>query len=222
MIKKMNGKEVVAVIPDNVLIQEMLRRQMQSLKTRSGNTYESQRLQALIQKQLDKTKYQTTIAQGENKRYYRIVRPQLEELPELNDEEILDAYSIIQKQLSSLNMPPLPDINDQNSSQNIQHYYKIILAICDDIKQAKDTKRNELVAMEKQLYELHHQQKEELEVYQKFINQKQQELQMLQTEISNEEIKLKEENKQYLLRLRPKKQMLEKLERRSRITKAEH
>lgn len=218
----MNGKEVVAVIPDNVLIQEMLRRQMQSLKTRSGNTYESQRLQALIQKQLDKTKYQTTIAQGENKRYYRIVRPQLEELPELNDEEILDAYSIIQKQLSSLNMPPLPDINDQNSSQNIQHYYKIILAICDDIKQAKDTKRNELVAMEKQLYELHHQQKEELEVYQKFINQKQQELQMLQTEISNEEIKLKEENKQYLLRLRPKKQMLEKLERRSRITKAEH
>lgn len=217
----MSAKEVVAVIPDNVLIQEMLRRQMESLKTRSGNTYESQRLQALIQKQLDKTNYQTTIAQGENKRYYRIIRPQLEELPELNDDEIFEVYSIIQKQLASLNMPPLPEINDQNSNQNIQQYYKVILSICEDIKQAKDKKRNELAVMEKQLYELQHQQKEELAQYRKSINQKQQELQMLQTEISNEEIKLKEENKQYLLKLRPKKQLLEKLERRSRIAKTE-
>lgn len=217
----MSSKEVIAVIPDNVLIQEMLRRQMESLKTRSGSAYESKRLQELIQKQLDKTNYQTVIAQGENKRYYRIIKPQLEELPELDDEEICDVYSIIQKQLVSLNMPALPDIKDKKSGQDIQEYYKVIISICEDIKQAKDKKRNELAVLEKELYELQHQQKEELAQINKLLNQKQQELQMLQTEISNEEIKLKEENKQFLLKIRPKKQMLEKLERRSRIAKGE-
>ncbi|KAK8842321.1 hypothetical protein M9Y10_025899 [Tritrichomonas musculus] len=217
----MTSKEVVAVIPDNVLIQEMLRRQMESLKTRSGNTYESKRLQALIQKQLDKANYQTAIAQGENKRYYRILRPQLEELPELDDEEMCEVYAVIQKQLSSLKMPPLPEMKDRNSSQSIQQYYKVILSICEDIKQVKEKERAELAAMEKQLYELQHQQKDELAQINKILNQKQQELQMLQTDISNEEIKLKEENKQFLLKMRPKKQMLEKLERRSKIAKAE-
>ena len=194
---------------------------MESLRTRSGNTYESKRLQALIQKQLDKTNYQTAIAQGENKRYYRIIRPQLEELPELDDEEMCEVHAVIQKQLAALNLPPLPEMKGNDSKQSVQQYYKVILSICQDIKEVKDTKRKELAEMEKRLYELQTQQKEELAEFNKLLNQKQQELQMLQTDISNEEIKLKEENKQFLLKMRPKKQILEKLERRSKIAKGE-
>lgn len=217
----MANQEVVAVIPDNVLIQEMLKRQMESLKYRSANNLESQRIQEVIQRQLDQTNYRQQLIEGENQRYYRIFRPLRETTPDLTNEEIFRIHKTIQNQITSLGCSQIPELNEKDTEKSLQQYYQVIIELCSNIKELKETKKDELNEQESNLYELQNSQKDEIQELEKSNLQLQQELQMLKTEISNTELKMKEENKQFQLKMRPKRLALEKIERRSKLAKNE-
>ncbi|OHT10691.1 hypothetical protein TRFO_04209 [Tritrichomonas foetus] len=209
--------EVIANIPDNVLLQEMLRRQMESLKQRAASNVEGQRLQSIIQKQLDRSSYQKELIIGENARYYSMRKVNTDSPPRVTETEIRHVHQNIQKQLTALDMPTLPSVSRLDGEKEIQQIYSTIISLCQDIKQTKEKNRLEMQSLEKELYEQQHEQKAAFEKCEKQMDQKQQKISMLNQEISNEEILMKEEKKQHMLKIRPKKQMLEKLERRHRI-----
>ena len=205
-------------IPDNVLLQEILKKQIEAIKKQTTNAVENQRLQAIIQKQIDRSKNPNEFIAHENiQNYSNAIKAQTDSKIRLKVNDLFTVHSNIQKQLADLEMKLLPDFKKLSGEKQIHQIYSIILDLCHNIKEIKEKNRIEFHKMEKQLYDKQNEQKETIQKLEKQINRKQQQLSMLHTEISNEEIQMKEDKKQFLLKTRPKKQMLEKLERRHRL-----
>ena len=215
-------EDISAVVLDNSRLQEMLRRQMESTRKRITNPVENQRLQELLKKQLIRSKYQDQILVGENMRFNRNLYSKVLSMqpPKITSQEVDKLHSTIQQKLNELNLE-LPELNQWDQPDSQQKIFRCIIDLCNIIQTKKRDTRIELENREQQLVAERNKQKDTIKNLEYNVNQKKQYLQMLMTQVNDEELKSKEAKRQHLLKLRPKEQLLQRLQKRHRLTTKE-
>ena len=212
-------------VVDNSLVQEMLKRQMDSVKHRTTSRVENDRLQKILQRQMDYSKYQEEVAAGENSRYTNTLRQKLEEMKaaqRVPRGELSRLDKLIRVHLADIKrqdaLPELAAWSDPGATQTILN---LLRDLADEAIEMREQARTELDDIEGKLIEEKCDLTDAISRLQRKIDRKKQHLQEIETAISKEELQMKEEKRQFLLKTKPKRAQLERLQRRSKFAARE-
>jgi hypothetical protein len=213
--------EVSGVTSDLTVLQEMLKRQMASVRHRTTTGVENDRLQQVLQQQLEMSKYQTDVVIGENGRYHAQIAASLKGLDDrtgITKSDVVKLEQVVNSHMSDINTGlTLPAVSKWNEPGNVRRVLDCIERVCRDTVILRETARQELGALEGELSNQQSGLRIEIKRLERDISMKQQHLQEIQTAISDEQLAIKDDKRRFLLAIRPKKAKFEQLQGRQKL-----
>lgn len=200
-------------------LQEMLKRQIESTRDRTTNPTENIRNQQILNKQRYKSKYQQQIVEEiindyKDKMYSK---SNSSNQTEITNKDINLLFKTINPKLKLIKINELPDTQIWNQKEAVQVIYKTILMLCDQVQNKTRKSKATIEEIENQLINERNKQKDELKALESDIIKKKQKLQKIQTQINEIELKSKEDKKQFILKKKPKEQLIQRLEKRKML-----
>ena len=136
---------------------------------------------------------------------------------EIPEAEFVRLERIVRAHLAELRMEEaLPELASWNSPGNSQKILNLVRDLCDDTLELRDQSNAELEEIEGKLMDEKCNLSDEILRLQRKLNMRKQHLQELKTLINREELEIKEQKRQFLLKAKPKQAQIERLERRRR------
>jgi hypothetical protein len=199
----------------------MLKRQMDSVRHRTTSGVENDRIQQVLQQQLEKSRYQSGVVVGENGRYEIQIANGIKDLNRrtaVSHSDLARMEQVVRAHLAEVSTDlVLPETCKWNGEGNVESILQLIKRICAMTVSLRETKRVELGALEGQLSEEHNDLRNQIKRLERENSMKQQHLQALGTELSGEMLAMKDEKRRFLMAIRPKNVQLERLEGRRKL-----
>ena len=149
----------------------------------------------------------------------RKLAAQMKASKQVTSGELARLEKLVQSHLAEMKwddrLPPLASFSDPSSSQII---INLVRDLADEAIEARQQAHTELESIEGKLVNEKCDISDGISRLQRTINRKEQKLQELQTMISREELKLKDEKRQFLLSTKAKRTQLERLMRRNKLS----